>query len=196
MALPESLKILLAHGNSTTSLMLRKTLTDLGADVLPDCPSFTDLIKTALGANPDLIVTGVELPGGNALNALIEISQVRTVPAIIITPQRSLEIVEKALHDHVMAYLMEPVNLAEIEPTIFLVLKRFEQFQELRQEVESLQQALASRKEIERAKGILMARYKEGEDAAHKRLRRRATDARMKLVDAAREVLAEQEAGK
>lgn len=194
MTLPEHLKILLAHGNSTTSLMLRKAFSDLGADVLPECNHLSDLVKRALESNPDLIVAGVELPDGNALDGLVAISAERSIPAIIVTPQRSLEIVEQALQDHVMAYMMEPINLAEVEPTVYLVLKRFEQFQELRQEVENLQQALSDRKEIERAKGVLMAKYQETEDAAHKRLRRQATDSRMKMVDAARQILSEQEA--
>ncbi|WP_437229208.1 ANTAR domain-containing response regulator [Planctomicrobium sp. SH661] len=191
MSLPKSLKILLAHGNQATRLMVRQTLESLDCIVFPDCETVTDLMDRSLQEKPDLIITGVELQDGDALSALIAVSEVTTIPAIIMTPQRSLEIVEKALHDHVMAYLMEPLNLAEIEPTIYLVLRRFDQFEELRQEVQDLKQALLDRKEIERAKGLLMASHQETEEESYKRLRRRATDRRIKLIDAAREILLE-----
>lgn len=189
MSLPNSLRVLVAHGNPATSAMLREAIEGLGCHVLGECTSSACLIARSISDSPDVLITSVEMPDGDALTALIEISEIRTIPAVIVTPQRSLEIVEKALQDHVMAYLMEPLNLAELEPTIYLVLKRFEQFEELRQEVQDLKQTLQDRKEIERAKGYFMASFQESEEEAYKRLRRLATDKRIKMVDAARQIL-------
>jgi len=94
----------------------------------------------------------------------------------------------------VMAYLIEPIKSAEIMPTIYLVLKRFEQFQELQAENESLKQALADRKLIDRAKGVLMKRAGIDEDAAYKRLRRLATNNRIRMAEAAERVLSVEDA--
>ena len=60
-------------------------------------------------------------------------------------------------------------------------------------EVDSLRQALEERKLIERAKGIVMRRDDIDEEAAYKRLRRLATDGRIRLVDAAKRILADQQ---
>jgi response regulator NasT len=191
MALPETLTVLIAHSHEDTREMLAAHVQRLGGQVLGNCDSAQGLISRALAELPQLVITGVELQDGDGVAALVAISKAETIPAIIVTPQRSLAIVEQALHDHVMAYMMEPINFDELEPTIMLVLRRFEQFQELRQEVSELRQALSDRRLIERAKGILMERHQEGEEEAYKRLRRSATDQRMKMIDVAQQLLSE-----
>lgn len=184
-----SLKIVLAHGVEDARTVLYQTLVKLREESVYCCATGHELMALVKEHTPDLIITGVDLPDVDGVTALLEISQTRKIPAIVVTQQHSLEIVQRALEDHVMAYLLEPVNVEEILPTIFLVLRRFEQFQELEQENESLKQALADRKVIERAKGALMKHADIDEETAYKRLRRMATDSRMKMAEAAERVL-------
>lgn len=185
----EQLRILLAHGHKPQRETLVQALTELEHAVDPTCDSGTQLVEQALAQRPDLIVTGVDLPEMDGISALVEVSKTVAIPAVVVTPRTSLQIVERAMLDHVMAYLIEPVERDEIKPTIYLVLRRFEQFQEMQAEVDSLRQALVERKLIERAKGVIMRLEDIDEDAAYKRLRRLATDGRIRLVDAARRVL-------
>lgn len=183
------LRVLLAHGERDARDALHKILRELRQDEVQICDSGRALIDAALENEPHLIVTGIDLPEVDGLTALLQISEQITIPAIVVTKQNSLEAVEKALQDHVLAYLLEPLRTEEILPTIYLVLRRFEEFQELRQEVESLKQALGDRKLIERAKGMLMQRSSLDEATAYKRLRRFATDHRIRLVQAADRIL-------
>lgn len=183
------LKIVLAHGMEDARTVLHQALEKLHYEDLHTCGTGRELIALAKSRSPDLIITGVDMPDGDGVEALIEISQTQKIPAIVVTQQRSLEVVQRALEDHVMAYLLEPVDVEEILPTIFLVLRRFEQFQELQEENESLKQALADRKVIERAKGGLMRQAGIDEETAYKRLRRMATDNRIRMGDAAERVL-------
>jgi response regulator NasT len=184
------LKILLAHGTEDARTVLREALIKLRYHDVHACSSGRELIRLVDEHQPDLIITGIDLPDLDGVAALIEISGRHKIPAIVVTQQHSLELVQRALEDHVMAYLLEPVNVEEILPTIYLVLRRFEQFQELQQENESLKQALADRKIIERAKGALMKQAGIDEENAYKRLRRMATDNRIRMADAAEQILA------
>ena len=61
---------------------------------------------------------------------------------------------------------------AESTPAIATALARHEELASLREEAESLAEALAARKAIERAKGLLMAREGLSEEDAFKRLRK------------------------
>lgn len=185
-----TLKVVLAHGAEDARTILREALIQLHFHQLRICSSGRELIALANEIEPELIITGVDLPDVDGVSALIEISQQHKIPAIVVTQQASLHVVERALEDHVMAYLLEPVNTDEIMPTIYLVLRRFEQFQELQQENESLKQALADRKVIDRAKGALMKQAGIDEETAYKRLRRMATDNRIRMADAADRILA------
>ena len=191
----ERLKTLLAHGKPEQRAELKAALVELGHDVICDCNSCDAMVETVRAHRPDLIVTGVDLSDGDGIHTLVSLSDEYSIPAIVVTQRTSLKVVERAMLDHVMAYLIEPVEVSEIKPTIHLVLKRFEQFQDLQSEVETLKQALADRKVIERAKGLLMKRDDLDEDAAYKKLRRMATDGRIRLVDAAETLLQEETKG-
>lgn len=183
------LKVLLAHNDRDTLATLEAAVSELQHEVIEVCQTATQILARARKDPPDLIMTAVDLPDFDGVSALVELSRDVAIPSIVVTTRRTLDVVERALRDHVMAYLMEPIEKEEIKPTIYLVLKRFEQFQDLRQEVENLKQALDDRKLIERAKGMLMHRWDVDEEEAYRRLRRHATDGRIRLVDAARAVL-------
>ncbi len=66
---------------------------------------------------------------------------------------------------------------------------RFELNQELRAELDATRLQLAERKEVERAKGLLMKERGMTEDEAYKRLRSMAMERGIKLVEAARRVI-------
>lgn len=187
------LKIALAHGMADAREAIHAALVLSRYEDIWMCRTGAELIATSLEHEPDLIITGVDLPDMDGPSALIEISQTLTIPAIVVTWQRSLELVQRSLEDHVMAYLLEPVKPEEIVPTIFLVTRRFEQLKELEAENQSLKQALADRKVIERAKGFLMKQHGLDEEAAYKQLRRQATDNRIRMVEAAQQVLSDEQ---
>ena len=191
----EPLKTILAHAHPEQRAELKTALKELGHEVICDCDSCEALMETARRERPNLILAGVDLKDGDGIQALVHLADEIAVPAIVVTKRTSLQVVERAMLDHVMAYLVEPVEVREIKPTIHLVLKRFEQFQELQSEVESLKQALAERKIIERAKGLLMKGEDLDEEGAYKKLRRMATDGRIRLVDAAERLLANETKG-
>ena len=180
------LRVLVAYGTFDGRDVVSQLLTERRHDDIQACASGTRL---ALALEPDLIITGIDLPELDGLSALIQISQSLTIPAIVITQQSTLDKVEQALKDHVLAYLLEPIQPQEILPTIHLVMRRFEEFRELKTEVETLKQALSDRKVIEQAKGMLMQRAAIDEETAYKRLRRMATDNRIRLIEAAQTVI-------
>jgi response regulator NasT len=93
-----------------------------------------------------------------------------------------------------MAYLVEPIKQADLEPAIAIAMHRFEQFQALRKETTDLRQALENRKIIEKAKGILMKKAGLDEQAAFRRLQKLASDKNRKLIDIAQSILTVEEA--
>ena len=75
---------------------------------------------------------------------------------ILVSAYHDPELIRRAEADHILAYLVKPIKQADLEPAIAIAMRRFEQFQALRQEAADLRQALEDRKVIERAKGLLM----------------------------------------
>jgi response regulator NasT len=93
-----------------------------------------------------------------------------------------------------MGYLVKPIKQADLQPVIGLAMRRFEQFQALRQEAADLRQALEDRKVIERAKGLLMKKAGLDEQDAFRRLQKRASEKNLKLVELARMIVTADEA--
>jgi AmiR/NasT family two-component response regulator len=72
----------------------------------------------------------------------------------------------------VFAYVVKPFREQDLLPAIQTARARYEELSAVREEAESLAEALAPRKAIERAKGILMEKQALTEDAAFARLRK------------------------
>jgi len=187
------LNVLIAHESLETVQTLVQSVCELGHQVVTVCHTAQELIQRSLDLEADFIITGVDFPDWDGISALVEISKEAAIPAIVVTRQRSLEQVERALQDHVMAYLIEPVQPDDIKPAIYLGLKRFEEVQELRKELNILKKTVEDRQSIERAKAILMRHGDINEADAYKRLRRVATDHRIRMLEAAQRVLAAEE---
>lgn len=186
----ESLNLILGHPSPETLSELQAILKPKHK-IVASCDTVARIREAAQSNRPDLIVTAIAFPDGDGLDTIIKIGQDKPLPAVILTSKRSLALVEKAMLDHVMAYLIEPVQDEELHAAIIVAHGRFRQLEELTAEVEDLRQALQDRKIIERAKGVLMATQSIDEAKAFASLRKAAQDHRIRLVEAAQRTLDE-----
>jgi response regulator NasT len=80
--------------------------------------------------------------------------------------------VSRAVEAGVFGYLVKPFRETDLLPAIKTAQSRYAELAAVREEVASLADALAARKAIERAKGLLMAKENLTEDEAFARLRK------------------------
>ncbi|MCA9309958.1 MAG: ANTAR domain-containing protein [Phycisphaerales bacterium] len=187
------LRIIAAHGIPDHLASLAAAIAE-HHEVIHRCGTVVTLMQGMLELEPDLVVTSISFPDGDGLDTIIGLQDEAPIPSVIVTPRRSLELVERAIRDHVMAYLLEPVTTTDLQAAITLAYARHEQFRDLTEQVGDLKQALAERKIIERAKGVLMATRGLSEGDAYRHLRSQAQDTRTKIIEAARTILDETEA--
>lgn len=145
-------------------------LSELGHSVPVSTDSGSELIKAVAKRVPDLTIVSMKLDDMEAIDALLECAKIEPTASIILAESGDLSKVEEALKDHVMAYMVRPIKLEDLRPTIYLVSQRFDQFQELRNENRELKDALDGRRWMEKAKGILMQKYSISEDEAYRKL--------------------------
>ena len=184
----EGLNVFVAHASDDVRRNIAAELNDRH-HVVGSCGTAAELRRAILSDRPDLLITGVMFPDGDGLDVAIELSKIKPLPSVVVTVARSLELVEKAMRDHVMAYLIEPVVKEDLEASIIVAWSRYQQLQELESQVNSLETALEHRKIIERAKGVLMASDSCSEAEAFNTLRTRSQDERRPMVDIARDIL-------
>jgi response regulator NasT len=183
------LKIVVVEDDPTIRQFLIESLEALGHQVIGEAATGTDMVRTVLAAEPDVVVFDIHLPGLNGLDALRQIYQEKIVAAVAITADRDQELVHRALEEHVLAYLVKPVEAHQLGPALLIARARFEELRSLTEENASLRQTLQNRKVIERAKGVLMKRHRWTEAEAFRRLQRGAMNRRTAMVDLAQEVL-------
>jgi two-component system, response regulator PdtaR len=82
------------------------------------------------------------------------------------------ELVGRAVEAGVFGYLVKPFREQDLLPAIRTARARHDELSALREEAESLAEALAARKAIERAKGLLMQKEGLSEQEAFARLRK------------------------
>jgi len=183
------LKVVVVEDDATIRQFLITSLEALGHQVVGEAATGTDMVRTVLAVEPDVVIFDIHLPGLNGLDALRQIYQERIVAAVAITADRDQELVHRALEEHVLAYLVKPVEAHQLGPALLIARARFEELRGLSEENASLRQTLQNRKVIERAKGVLMKRHRWTEAEAFRRLQRGAMNRRTPMVDLAQEVL-------
>jgi len=184
-----ALKLVVVEDDATVRLFLKETLEKLGHKVVGEADNGTDMVRTVLELEPDAIVFDIHLPRMNGLDALRQIYQERIVAAVAITADRDQHLVRRALEEHVLAYLVKPVEAHQLGPALLIAWERFKELRQLADENATLKQNLQNRKTIERAKGVLMKRHRWSEQEAFRRLQRGAMNRRTTMVDLAQSVL-------
>jgi response regulator NasT len=192
-ALP-ALKIVIVEDDPTIRQFLRETIEkQLGYSVIGEAATGNDMVRTVLALEPDVVVFDIHLPQQDGLTALRQIYQERVVAAVAITADRDQDLVRRALEEHVLAFLVKPVEAHQLGPALQIAAARFQELRALTTENASLRQTLQNRKVIERAKGVLMKRHRWSEAEAFRRIQRGAMNRRMPMVDLAQAILSGEE---
>jgi len=184
-----TLKVVVVEDDPTVRLFLREALENLGHQVVGEAATGTDMVRTVLESEPDVVIFDIHLPRLNGLDALRQIYQERVVAAVAITADRDQELVRRALEEHVLAYLVKPVEPHQLGPALLIARAQFEELRGLTAENANLRQTLQNRKIIERAKGVLQKRYRWTEAEAFRRLQRGAMNRRTTMVELAQDIL-------
>lgn len=184
-------RVVIAEDEALIRLDLRETLEEEGYEVVGETGRGDEVVDLVRDRRPDLAILDIKMPGGDGLSAAAEITAARLAAVLILTAFSQRELVDKAREAGVLAYLVKPFQRQDLVPAIELALGRFEEMKALEEEVKDLEERLATRREVERAKGVLMDELDMKEPEAFRWIQRRAMDERCGMKEVARRVLAD-----
>jgi response regulator NasT len=141
-------------------------------DVVGEAHDGEQAISLARELQPDLAIMDVKMPKLDGIEAARRIINERPIPIVMLTAYGQEELVARAAEAGVFGYLVKPFRESDLLPAIHTARARHEELAALREEAESLAEALAARKAIERAKGLLMEKEGLSEADAFARLRK------------------------
>jgi response regulator NasT len=166
------MRVLVAEDETIIRLDLRDLLERSGFEVCAEARDGEEAVALARSARPDVAIMDVKMPKLDGIEAARRILDERPIPIVMLTAYGQEELVMRAVEAGVFGYLVKPFREQDVLPAIRTARARHEELTALRNEAESLAEALAARKSIERAKGLLMAKEGLSEQDAFARLRR------------------------
>jgi len=180
------MRILIAEDDPVIGLALSQRVRALGHEIVGLAGDGAEAIALATELTPDLYLFDIDMPKVDGLSAASELAQrgLRR-PVVVITGVEDPDLIERSIATGVSAYLAKPVNDRELDAAIKLAALRHTEYLDLEAEVSEARQALADRKLVERAKGLLMESLSLSEPEAFRRIQQAARRRNLKLVQMA-----------
>jgi response regulator NasT len=110
-----------------------------------------------------------------------------------LTAYSQRDLVVRARDAGVVGYLVKPFREADLVPAIEVALARIEEFRAMEKQLGDLEDALETRKLVDRAKGILMDSQNLTEAEAFRRIQKMSMNTRKPMKDVAEAVILAQQ---
>lgn len=183
------LSILVIDENPERAEVVERGLVDAGYTRVVLIRSSANLLARIQALAPDVIIIDLENPDRDTLEQMFQVSREIQRPIAMFVDKSDAAMIGKAVAAGVSAYVVDGLKQDRIRPIVDMAVSRFGAFDALRRERDQARTALAERKIIERAKGLLMSAKNLSEDEAYSALRSTAMKQNRRLVDIAQSVI-------
>lgn len=174
-------KILVADDERVVLFTLAEGLREAGFEVI-EAHDGLQALALCRSEAPDLALLDIRMPGLDGLELAHRLREETTVPFLFFSAYGDEAMVKRAVEIGALGYLIKPLLVSSIVPTIRTALARA-------QDISGLQGALASNRTIATAVGMLMRAEGLDQPTAFERLRQQARTQRRKLEELARELV-------
>jgi response regulator NasT len=182
---PSTRRVVIAEDEALIRMDLAEMLGEEGYDVVGQAGDGQRAIELARELRPDLVILDVRMPVLDGIAAAEVIAGERIAPVVILTAFSQRDLVTRARDAGAMAYLVKPFQRSDLVPAIEMAVSRFREITLLEQEVSDLQESLATRKSVDRAKGVLQEKLGLSEPDAFRWIQKTAMDLRLSMKQVA-----------
>lgn len=181
-------QILLVEDERTILTLMSKGLTSAGyiCHVAESVDEAKRIIEE--GLTPQLVVLDQAMPYKNGL-VLAEYLSIVDIPFIMLTAYIEQSLIDQASQLGALGYLVKPVSVKQLIPSIDAALVRASQISTLKLKENQLSTALVGDRDISIAIGLTMAKFKIDRKSAFEQLRASARKQSKKLATFAKEII-------
>ena len=184
----ESARILIVDDDRLVLATLGKGLRDAGYAVSEASDSAAALEQIA-AHRPDLAILDIRMPDMLGTRLAERLAAEHAVPFMFLSAYGDPELIERASEIGALGYLVKPLDVPQIIPSIEAALARARQIQTLKNTGEQLSHALESGRETSIAVGIMMERTGLDRQQAFSALRAHARAERRRVEQIALELV-------
>ncbi|MFM5952250.1 MAG: ANTAR domain-containing response regulator [Micrococcales bacterium] len=182
-------KVLVAEDEALIRMDIVETLRDSEYLVVGDAGDGQEALELAEELQPDLIVMDIKMPRMDGITAARHFAEKR-IPVVLLTAFSQKELFEQAAQAGAMAYVVKPFNPNDLLPAIQIALHRHAELKAFESEIADLNERLETRKLVERAKGLLLAKkLVPDEPEAFRWIQKASMDRRLTMKDVAKTIV-------
>ena len=186
----KTMRVLLVDEDAERAELLKSALHESGYTVSLHVGAMAQLLAQVRAVEPDVIIIDRDSPDRDTLEHVCMVTRDQPRPIVMFADDGDRMAIRAAVDAGVSAYVVGGLKAERIRPIVDVAIARFEQFQAMRQELDQTRTNLAERKQIERAKGIVMKSRGVSEDEAYGLLRKLAMERNQRLAQVAENVIA------
>ena len=181
-------QVLLADDDRVVRVTLAKNLRQYGFNVY-EASNGREAIQIGCEKKPDLAILDFQMPDITGVEAAKELMDQAEVSSIFLSAYSDDEFVEQAAQAGALGYLIKPIDVEHVLPTIESAMQRADEIRQLKLTETQLNTALEQGRETSMAIGILMARHNISSDQAFEMLRSESRNQRKKVALIAAELV-------
>lgn len=182
-------RVLVAEDESLIRMDIVEILREHGFDVVGEAADGQEAIELATALKPELVVMDIKMPNLDGIAAAKRMAELK-IPVVLLTAFAQKELFEQAAEAGAMAYVVKPFNPSDLLPAVEIALHRHAELKALEFEISDLNERLETRKLVERAKGLLMAKkLVPDEPEAFRWIQKASMDRRLTMRDVAKTVI-------
>ena len=181
-----NLKIALIDDDLDRAQFIQKSLQEHNFEVVA-CLSIDHLNSSDLKhLNADIILLDMDHPHRDVIESCV--SQF-DLPTVLFTKNSNKETIKSAIDAGVTAYIVDGIDPIKLDSILEISIEQFKKHKKLVNDLAETKCKLADRKDIEKAKVLLMQLQSISEEQAFKLLRKNAMSHRMTMGEMARRLL-------
>ncbi len=181
-------RVLIADDDRLVLATLASGLREAGYSVL-EASDGEEAIRLCEEQQPDITILDIRMPGMDGIETARRLQELTGTPFLMLSAYGDGDLVEKATDLGALGYLVKPIDVEQIIPTIETALKQSTRFKNLQDCKSRLVSALKNDQATSTAVGVIMERHHLSRDAAFEKLRSHARSQRSRLTDIADELV-------
>jgi len=154
--------------------------------VANDAASALELVREK---DPSIVILDIRMPDMDGIELAGKINGEEPRPILFLSAYSDDEYIRRASESGVMTYLVKPVSIDTMVPSLVMTMKRFGEMTALRATVDEMKESLDSDDLVQRAVRVIMDRERADEEEAYSRLRSMSQEENRPMASIAAEIV-------
>ncbi len=186
-----SYRIVIADDEALICMDLKEMLEDAGHEVVGIGRDGVEALELTKKFLPDLVILDVQMPRLDGIQTAKMIAHDNIAPVVLLTAFGDEDMIERAKESFVFGYVMKPVSERVLFPAIEMAVGQYSHKKDIIMHAREVEQELAARKIIDRAKGLLMNYYGISEEEAHRKMQVTSMKRGIPVAEVAQKIIKE-----